>query len=142
MSDNKEKVNKTSHVTLRLDSDTLLSIERLAKEYQISKSEVIRLSITGSLEKANSTHYIDNEQAKIINKNIIALGNVMVAVKDELRRIGVNFNQLVRIANNGNIYSLFKKDTLLTREELDELISRLEVAINKAGDELYVFANQ
>lgn len=142
MSDNKEKINKTSHVTLRLDNDTLLTIERLAKEYQISKSEVIRLALTGSIEKASSVHYIDNEQAKIINKNIIALGNVMVAVKDELRRIGVNFNQLVRIANTGNIYSLFKKETLLTKEELDELISRLEIAIEKAGDELYVFTNQ
>ena len=142
MSDNKEKANKTSHVTLRLDSDTLLSIEQLAKEYQISKSEVIRLALTGSIEKASSVHYINNEQAKIINKNIIALGNVMVAVKDELRRIGVNFNQLVRIANTGNIYSLFKKETLLTKEELDELISRLEIAIEKAGDELYVFTNQ
>ena len=138
-----KKHGLTTNVKVRLDTDTVNKIDQLAAEYNITRSHVIRETITGTLEKMNDkqVNYIDKRQAQVINKNIIKLGNILVDVQTQLRRIGTNFNQLVRRANSMPIVDLQKDDRLIRRDELDDLVKRLEVVSKKLGEQLYVFTN-
>lgn len=141
MSEIKKDVNKTRHLSLRLDTDTFLTIERLSKEYHVSRSEVIRQALSGSSKQASSIHYVDQDQARTINKNIVSLGNELASINTNLRRIGINFNQLVKSLHMHQIQALQSNNRLLTKEELDGLIRRAERAVAKAGDVLHVFQN-
>lgn len=146
MSETKTKAGLTSSVRVRIDASLLSLIDQVAHEYKLSRSELIRRVLDGSIADIMTyTHtkfrYIDSDQAQIINKNVIALGSIIIEANELLRKIGVNFNQLVHSINTGQIRTLQNERKLITREELDGIINRLEIVSKKLGDDLYVLTN-
>jgi hypothetical protein len=132
----------TKMISVRFDAEDVEALTALAHEHGETLSSVIRIATKASLEKYLGTvKYIDKEQAKRINKNIVSLGNVMVSIKDECRRIGLNLNQTTRAINAGKVRVIDRNSNIPSAEDFEKIMSRLDAAIQKAG-ELYVFQNQ
>ncbi len=66
----------------------------------MGKAVVVRMSTAGHLEKyLGQVRFIDEEQGRTINENIVSIGNVISEMRNELRRIGINYNQEIKIRN-------------------------------------------
>ena len=166
--------DKLIPITIRISAATYDTVSSLADEYHVKKADIIRLAIDGNLERyLGRIRYIDDAQAKVIHKNIITLGNVLIDIRDQLRRIGVNYNREIRLRNarrkkadvdarkkqaiknktnsifmntlneeseiDKEIEDIMKDSKLLDRDELNQLIHRVEEAISKAGDDLCMY---
>ena len=96
---------KPKRMTITIPVDTYNELKKFADEWHISFSEVVRLAISSNLKDYfDNVRYVDSEQAKlilqnqsVINKNICALFNQTQDVRNELRRIGINYNQQVKL---------------------------------------------
>ncbi len=83
--------SKDKSVTVRFCSNLMDVIDGLAKEYKITRSDIIRLATDNALERyLNHVRYIDQEQAREISRAITSLGNTMSETLYNLRRIGYN----------------------------------------------------
>lgn len=87
-------------MTIRLDSETNQAITKLAKEHKLSKADVVRMAIDGGLSRyLNSIRYIEPEQGKQIQKAVTLASNEITEIGKQLKRIGINYNQEVRLKN-------------------------------------------
>lgn len=87
-------------MTVRFSRETNDIFQELADTYNVSKAQVVRLAAAGSLEKYfGNLVYIDTKQAQVINKNICALGRLMQEMTRQIRRIGINYNQELKLRN-------------------------------------------
>ncbi len=142
MSENQTIRKPTKMISVRFDAEDVVALTALAQEYDETLSSIIRMATKASLEKyLNTVKYIDKTQAKRINKNIVALGNVMVETKEQLRKIGINLNMTTRAINSGKVKFLDSNSSIPSTKDFERIMSRLDAAIQKAG-ELYVFQNQ
>ena len=90
-------------MTVRFDKGAYNVIGDVAKRNGVSKADIVRFVVDNKLEKyLSDIRYIDENQGRTINKNIIKIGNILVSIRDELNRIGVNYNQEVRLKNLQN----------------------------------------
>ena len=97
--------DKRKRTTVTFSDDTYTDLKEFADEWGISLSEVVRLAVTGNLARyLGNVQYVDSEQAKrimqnqtAINKNIGILFNQMQDIRSELKRIGINYNQEVKL---------------------------------------------
>jgi hypothetical protein len=123
MEDNNRKV----FVGIRLDADTVEETERLAKEFGLNKSEVLRLAIDDNLEKyLANVRYIDESQGKAIATRLSEIGNQIIRVNDSIRRIGVNFNMFVKKVNSNQMNLLYKQEKILSKEELESIAEQYQ----------------
>lgn len=128
---------KTKSITVRFSQDEAQAFSDLADEYHMTLSEVIRSATSGELDRyLGRIKYVDKDQGRAINANIIILGNVMMDVGDQLRKIGVNFNQIARRINAGDMKALNDTNALISRDELDTIIRRVERMTDTIGEEL------
>ena len=128
---------KTRSITIRLSQDEAQALSDIADEYHMTLSEVIRSATSGELDRyLGGVKYVDKEQGRAINNNIIILGNMMMDVRDQLRKIGVNFNQIARRINAGDMKALNDINALISRDELDTIIRRVELVTDTIGEEL------
>ena len=128
---------KTKSITVRFSQDEAQAFSDLADEYHMTLSEVIRSATLGELDRyLGRIKYVDKDQGRAINANIIILGNVMMDVGDQLRKIGVNFNQIARRINAGDMKALNDTNALISRDELDTIIRRVELVTDTIGEEL------
>lgn len=87
-------------MTVRFSRETNDIFQELADTHNVSKAQVVRLAAAGSLEKYfGNLVYIDTKQAQVINKNICALGRLMQEMTRQIRRIGINYNQELKLRN-------------------------------------------
>lgn len=94
MSKSKRRISKTVRFT---EEETEL-IKQLADEYDLSDSQVIRLAMNGGMEEfLGNVQYVDKETGLAMKEAVMRCGNIMHGVQDELHRIGVNFNQAVKL---------------------------------------------
>ena len=161
-------------ITIRISIEAYNTVSSLAAEYHVKKADILRMAIDSNLEKyLGHIRYLDADQGRIINQNIIKLGNLLIDIRDQLRRIGVNFNREVKLRNierkkkvieakehtylnTGDIITVKKlleekeklekeiqvittDKNMLDKNELDNMIKRLEIAIKSAGDNLCTF---
>ncbi len=126
---------KTKSITVRFSQDEAQAFSDLADEYHMTLSEVIRSATSGELDRyLGGVKYVDKEQGRAINTNIIILANVMMDVRDQLRRIGVNINQIARRVNAGDINLLYESGHLVSRQELEVIVQRMERAVKETGE--------
>lgn len=100
--DNAEEQEKEPlvKVTARIASNVSKIIKELAEEYDVSFSEVVRLSIDGHLEKyLGGVQYVDKDQAEIMFRQRMEIVNGIQTVWNELHRIGINVNQIAKCNN-------------------------------------------
>lgn len=96
MSKSKRRIPKTVRFT---EEETEL-IKQLADEYDLSDSQVIRLAMNGGMEEfLGNVRYVDPETGLAMKEAVMRCGNIMQSVQNELHRIGVNFNQAVKLEN-------------------------------------------
>ena len=60
----------------------------------------------------------------------------MMDTRDQLRRIGVNFNQIARKVNAGDMKALNDSGALIRRDELDTIINRVELVTDTIGEDI------
>lgn len=85
-------------VTVRFSPVAYEQMKKLADEFGVSFGTVARLTVDGNLAEYLSTvRYIDKKQASVINKNIVTVGNQIQSIKNDLHRIGVNYNQELKL---------------------------------------------
>ena len=132
-----KKNNKDRSVTVRFSSDVMNVIDDLAREYKVTRSDIIRLAADNSLARYLAhVRYVIPEQGRVINSNIIKLGNVMSEVLYNLKRISANMDKM----NEGKA-DVLQGGNIVTGAEMNELISRIERVSQKVGEELNVFKN-
>ncbi len=156
---NKEKLISA---TVRLPESVYLHIKKLSEEFNESFSSVVRFAVEGELKKYLGTvRYINQEQATEILTAVNELTCVCRVILNEVRRIGVNFNQEIRLKNaykkyvdiqmqkNVSIDKIYRakeeydaeikeiNNTCLDKKELDDILTRFEKNVDKVEELLW-----
>lgn len=138
---------KLKPVTVRFTAGAYDAIQEIASEHGKSMADVVRKGFDMELVKYLDTiRYVDYDQGKAIQRQLMDLANIMQGISGQLRRIGVNYDQDVKLrqiakktlgASNVVIdegkLELQRKKLLL---DLENVLSRYDVATKRAGDEL------
>lgn len=92
--------NELIQVTTRLPLNVKEQIDSLAKNNACSAAKIIRLIMEDRLNKFLATvQYVDKEQGEVIKMLHEKVFTEMSGMRMELNRIGVNYNQEVRLKN-------------------------------------------
>lgn len=127
-------------VTIRFTQEIYKVLQEISEEFDVSMATVIRLAVDDNLsEYLGEVKYIDTKQAKVINHNICMLGKELYDIKKQLKHIGRNYNQELKMKHialkNGGTMTADEK--ILDTKPIDELMVRFEIISQKLGDELW-----
>lgn len=141
--------------TVRFPEEATAVIRSVAAEHGCSAAELVRIATCGNIERyLGSMVYVDAEQGKQIEGMLRGILSEMEQTRRELHRIGINFNQRLKLENierkmqssssltfKVNYMSekieIEKSGNLLDKGELDALMGRFEAAAEKAGNGLW-----
>lgn len=127
-------------ITVRFSPDAWAAIRDIAYSSCISQAELVRLTVAGNLgQYLGTVKLIDRAQADELKAEIMKLFTAVSDVGNELNRIGVNYNQVVRDINTKRKYGNTGVEekaggTALPIGELNALISRYEEATEGVRD--------
>ena len=146
-------------VTVRLPENIYFQLKELAEKSSLSFASVARIALEADLENYLGTvKYIDKEQADKISEAVRELTDECREIKNNIKRIGINYNQEIRLKNETRKYhdvlndktaSEYRRlearkeyedavksidDTCLNKTELTELLERFEAAADKAEE--------
>lgn len=144
-------------VTVRLPENRYFQMKELSERFSLSFASVARIALEAELENYLGTvKYIDKEQADKISEAVRELTDECREIKNHIKRIGINYNQEIRLKNitqkyhdvlNDKTASEHRRlkarkeyedavksidDTCLNKTELTELLERFEAAADKA----------
>lgn len=141
--------------TVRLPSNRVTIIKGFSKKYHTSFSEVVRVVVDNRLAKYfGIIHYCDFEQGEEIQKRIIEMQNSLCKMQRDIARIGVNYNQDIRLKqierkykNQGfdmNLLTLRQNETndvmkecsSFSQQDFTDLVVRFETAVAKLDETL------
>ena len=151
-----EKADVLCPVTVRFPRETWDRLREIADCIGVSQAQVVRDAVTYEMEHyAKYVHYVDKQQGKDIKAAIMSLTKAINEVQMELNRIGVNYNQEIRLKqierkyagkklnDIGAIKSKIREEETVkaecngfTREDLDAIMKRYEDATAKVGEVL------
>lgn len=141
--------------TVRYPEEAMAVIRSVAAEHGCSAAELARIATCGNISRyLGSIICVDAEQGERIEKILRDILSEMEQIRRELHRIGINFNQRLKLENierkieNTSAIrtklnymeekkNLERNGNLLSKEELDTLMRRFEAAAKKAGDGLW-----
>lgn len=147
-------VTKMKPVTVRFSEDAWGVIHDMAEESGVPMAELIRAVVDNRLERYLGTvQYIDKEQGKQIEAQLKSLYEVLSKIEFDLNRIGVNYNQEIKLKQIEKKYEgrrlgyeglrakmkeieEAKAASSLDKSELISLMNSFKVATKKAGEEL------
>lgn len=87
------------------------ALDELASEYDMTPSQVFRLLVSHNLEKVMGRRlYVEREQGEQILKTVREAGDTLNGLRYEINKIGVNYNQDVKVRN------MQRKDAELTKK--------------------------
>lgn len=90
--------NKLYPVTVRFTNDAWRAIKEISDNNNISMAETVRVATAGKLSQYLGTiRFIDETQGEEIRSEIKRLFGVVSQIQMELHRIGINYNQEVKI---------------------------------------------
>lgn len=121
-----EQINETTAknliaTTVRLPSNRVTIIKGFSKKYNASFSEVIRVVVDNRLAKYfGILKYCDFEQGEEIRCRIIEMQNSICKIQREIARIGVNYNQEIRLKQVDRKYKNKGFDMQLMMSEQNE----------------------
>ena len=146
-------------VTVRLPENRYFQMKELSERFSLSFASVARIALEAELENYLGTvKYIDKEQADKISEAVRELTDECREIKNNIKRIGINYNQEIRLKNitqkyhdvlNDKTASEHRRlearkeyedavksidDTCLNKTELKELLERFEAAADKAEE--------
>ena len=128
---------------IRFAEEEYETLRRVADEHNMSLASVARMTVTDSLRKyLGSVRYVDQDQARDINDNICKFANLLVDIRDQIRRIGINYNQIAKIKNiERKIAEVESEETLgafslrLKNRRLEELRAERD-ELSKSGEDV------
>ena len=130
--------NELIQVTIRLPLKVKEKIDNVAKNSGCSTAEAIRRSLDGSLCKySDEVQYVDVEQGETIRKQLNNLFTEVSDMRTELHRIGVNYNQEVKLKNQqnkfdeGRIFPVTEESKGFTPEDINEIINRFDTIVEE-----------
>jgi squalene cyclase len=139
-------------VTVRLAPEIYDVISGIADRNDISKAEAVRLAVDNRLlDYVGKVQYVYPEQGKEIRLLLGALATEMQKIRMEINRIGVNYNQEMKLKNIEKKYRNSKGiDSLMLKmkeeekvkngidvvseEGLNELLDRCDEITKRFGD--------
>ena len=84
--------------TVRFGAEADRVIHEVAEEYGCSFAEVVRVAVDNRLEEYFGTlRYVDVDTGKNINRNIAAIGTTLQEGLYQMKRIGYNYNQELKL---------------------------------------------
>ena len=152
IADDEKGTGRLIPMTVRFSEDAMSVFDEMAEQHGRTKADIIRLTIDNRLEAfLQKCVYVEHSDAVEIRKALSDILTEMQAVRSELHRIGINFNQELKLKQIAKKYSgrmdynmisqqmreeeEVKKDVQnLSREELDALLTRYEKATERVGD--------
>ena len=85
---------------VRLDDVTIEAVSEVAEENHKSFAEIVRMCVSGQLALyLSKIKYVDHDQGEEILKAVNRTANELEQIVSEIRRIGVNYNQEIRLQN-------------------------------------------
>ncbi len=146
MADN-NKMNGMKPVTVRFTPEVMSAIEEISYRHNTSKAEIVRLGFQGGLVKyLGSVEYVDANQGAEIRRLLGMRFTELSRARMELNRIGVNYNQEMRLKNArakyGNDMSLLmhEEDEITNGvnsvkiEELEQIVNHIDSVIKEASE--------
>ena len=148
--------NRLVPITVRFTVGAIEAIGDVAHKHSMTKAEIVRLAVDGRLSTyLGSLVYVDNKKADAIHKELSELGTKLEKIRFELNRIGVNYNQEMKLKNIEKKYSKrtdydslrlkekevekVKSETLsLSASDLNEIMAQYENALAGAKETLGV----
>lgn len=125
-------------ITVRFSPDAYDAISDMADNYNMSKADLVRRCVTGNLaEYLGSVKILDGDQVVEIRTAIRDLFDEVSQVKDELNRVGVNYNQEIHLMNREGRH--IGSGPALPVDAVNNAIARFETAAREAGELLCRF---
>ena len=125
-------------ITVRFSPDAYGAISDIADNRNMSKADLIRRCVTGNLaEYLGTVRILDGDQVIEIRTAIRDLFDEVSQVKDELNRIGVNYNQEIHLMNREDRH--IGSGPALPADAVHNAITRFETAAREAGELLCRF---
>ena len=140
-------------ITVRFSPEARDAIRDFAAEHGVSQAEIVRMAAVGNLYRYfGDIRFIDPEQGAEIKRCVMALLDTVSKIHTELNRIGVNYNQEIRLKQIERRYAgrhISYEDAMrrgdeerevmnecagFSRAELDALMTRYEQATKQVGD--------
>lgn len=123
------KVDCLRPITVRFSQGAYDAIRDMANDNCISKAELVRIAVAGNLGQYLSTiKIIDPRQAEELKTEIVKLFAAISEIYNELNKIGVNYNQVVKNFNIARKYGGTgmgeKEGAALPIGEIDALMDR------------------
>ncbi|BAN93870.1 plasmid transfer protein [Streptococcus dysgalactiae] len=122
-------------MTVRFSREANEVFQELADRNGVSKAQVVRIAAAGGLERYfGNLRYIDREQADAINSNLIILANELSEMKHQIRRIGVNFYQDLKLKYEGK---LDRDVEILDMQKLEDIMTNYEQVAQEVSEALW-----
>lgn len=136
----RNEAEKLVRTEVRFTAEANEALDEIAKENGISKAQLIRYIVDNRMvDYLGSIKFIDPEQGEEIQQEIMSVMNELSAVKTELRRIGVNYNQEIKNQNQ-----MWKSGVAITAPNgyldihaIDKMMEQLDASVEKAGGALW-----
>lgn len=85
---------------VRFDDVTIEAVSEVAEENHKSFAEIVRMCVSGQLALyLSKIKYVDHDQGEEILKAVNRTANGLEHIVEEIRRIGVNYNQEIKLQN-------------------------------------------
>ncbi|EFR31875.1 hypothetical protein [Eremococcus coleocola] len=122
-------------MTVRFSREANEVFQELADRNGVSKAQVVRIAAAGGLERYfGNLRYIDREQADAINSILIILANELSEMKQQIRRIGVNFYQDLKLKYDGK---LDRDVEILDMQKLEDIVTNYEQVAQEVSEALW-----
>ena len=146
-------------VTIRFTATAYEAIRQIAHEHSMSMATTVRMATDMNFKRyLSNLKFLDYDQGKKVIEEVTSLFNECSNIGFQLRRIGVNFNQIARARNIENQYAEQIKNASvadglalikqrdkeleaikaecepLDMDKLEELISRYEAATERVNN--------
>lgn len=142
--------NKPEKVCVRLSPDLISVIDDLAKKNGRTRSDIIRLILDGRLlEYLPKLIFVEHDDALEYRKSLTDIFSEMEIIGSDIHRIGVNYNQDIKLKHIQKKYAHMSNALELKMAEEDEIkkeclpasdlkafISRYEEATKKVGEQV------
>ena len=145
----KDKTNGMVPVTVRFAPEVMAAIDDISDRHSVSKAEIIRLGFQSDLIKyLGNVEYVDANQGAEIRKLFGEICTELSRSRMELNRIGVNYNQEMRLMNARAIYGndmfLLKHEekeimngvNSVKTEDLERIVNHIDSVMKEAGEAL------
>lgn len=144
-------------ITVRFTEGAMSVIDELADGNSLSKAEIVRLAVDNRLSQyLSDVQFIEHEDAVKYREELTKIFDELQSIRTELNRIGINFNQELKLKqiekkyNSSNprialgytsltlkqneIDSVKENTNLLNKSELDALMKKYESATRRVCD--------